>query len=120
MTAEVALYEFFNSFDIPAYPETSVPDDAGYPYITYSFAVSSLDDAETYLTVNVWYKTESERIPTAKAIEIGNAIGRTGNVLKIDNGYIWLKRGEPFCQNVIDEDNSIKRRYLNVIAEYLT
>ena len=38
-----------------------------------------------------------------------------------DGGYIWLKRGSPFCQSLkYEDDNSIKRRYINLTAEYLT
>lgn len=120
MKADAALHEFFNKFGIPAYPNTAVPDDAKMPYITYDLAISYFDEGEINVGVSVWYKTESESIPTEKAMEIGEEIGRSGNVIPIDNGYIWIKRGTPFCQAVADEDNSIKRRYLNIVAEYLT
>ena len=118
MTIGQALYAFFSDFDIPAYPLTSVPKDAQMPYITFSTAVSEFE-TETMLEANVWYKTSSESIPNAKAEEIARAIGRAGVFLKIDGGYIWLKKGSPFWQSIPDEDNSIKRRYFNIVAEYL-
>lgn len=120
MTPEKALYKFYNSFGIPAYPETSVPEDAGFPRITYDFAVGSFDDPPVYLTANVWYKTESESIPTEKAAEIGNAIGFNGVMLPIDGGAIWLTRGSPFLRTVPDDDDTIKRRCLNITAEFFT
>ena len=52
--------------------------------------------------------------------EISEAIG-FGKVLKCEDGFIWLRRGTPWCQNLRDEaDPIIKRRYLNITAEYLT
>ena len=73
------------------------------------------------LTVNLWYRTESEAIPNAKAQELSDAIGMGGKVIPCDEGYIWLKRGSPWCKNLADEvDSAIKRRYINMTAEYLT
>lgn len=118
MTADAALNQFFNGFDIPAFPETAVPDDQMMPYITYSFAISLFDDIPVNMTAYVWYKTESEAVPTAKAMEIMEAIGRDGCTVPIDGGYIWLYMGSPALRPVPDEDNSVKRRALNITAEY--
>ena len=118
MTSGEALHEFFNSFDVPAYPETAVPDDAGYPRITYSVGTGYFGEGEMALTANIWYRGESEAEPTAKAVQIGDEIGRNGCTASADGGYIWLKRGSPFMTVVPDEDNSIKRRKLNITAEF--
>ena len=49
------------------------------------------------------------------------AIGMGGVQDPCDGGAIWFKRGSPWCQNLYDPaDANIKRRYLNVTAEYLT
>jgi hypothetical protein len=57
----------------------------------------------------------------AKAEEISQTIGRGGIFLKCDGGSIWLKRGTPFAQNMGDDsDNLIKRKYLNITAEFFT
>lgn len=120
MTADAALNQFFNSFDIPAFPETAVPDNQEMPYITYPFAFSRFDDLPVNLTVYLWYKTESEATPTAKGMEIINTIGRGGCTVEVDGGYIWLTTGSPALRAVPDEDNSIKRRALNITAEYFT
>lgn len=118
MTADAALNQFFNSFGIPAFPETSVPDKQEMPYITYSFAMAEFDDYPVNLSVYIWYKTESETVPTAKAREIMDAIGRGGCIVTVDVGYIWLYIGSPALRAVLDEDNSIKRRALNITADY--
>lgn len=116
-----ALHDFFNRFGIPGYPATNVPNDATFPWLTYDAILDSWSGGEVGLTVNLWYHTESEAIPNAKAEEVARAIGLGGAVLPCDGGYIWLKRGSPWCQPLRDEvDENIKRRYLNVTAEFFT
>lgn len=121
MTKAAALYKFFSSFGMPAYAASSVPDDVIFPYLTYELITSAWGGEEVGLTVNLWFYTTSEAIPNAKAQELSNAIGLGGVMLPCDGGAIWLKRGSPWCQSLKDETSpTIKRRYLNVTAEYLT
>lgn len=121
MTKAAALHQFFSSFGITAYTDTGVPEDAVFPYLTYELIVDAWDGGETGLTVNLWFYTESEAIPNAKADEISRTIGLGGIVLPCEGGYIWVKRGSPWCQSLSDETSEmIKRRYLNVTVEYLT
>lgn len=121
MTKDKALYAWFNTFGIPFYPTTSVPEDAIFPWGTYELVTSAWDGGEVSLTVNLWYYTESEAIPNAKAEEISKAIGYGGVTIPCDDGFIWLKRGSPWCQCLRDEtDATIKRRYINITAEYMT
>ena len=120
MTKGAALQSFLNSI-MPAYAETSVPDDAAFPYMTYQLALNAWDSGETALAVNMWFYTTSEAIPNAKAQELSDVIGYGGITIPCDGGFIWLKRGSPWCQSIRDEsDSMIKRRYINVIAEYFT
>lgn len=121
MTKEAALKQFFSGFGLTAYPSTAVPKDVMFPYLTYEVITSAWGGEPAGLTVNLWYFTTQESIPNAKAREISEAIGLGGKVIPCDGGYIWLKRGSPWCQSLTDEtDQNIKRRYLNVTAEYLT
>lgn len=126
MTKDKALYAFFSGFGIPAYPANAVLNKNGepdviLPYLTYTPVFDAWGGEPVSLTVNLWYRTESEAIPNAKAQELSDAIGMGGKVILCDEGYIWLKRGSPWCQNLADEaDSAIKRRYINVTAEYLT
>ena len=120
MTKGAALQSFLNSI-MPAYTETSVPDDAAFPYLTYQLALNAWDNGETALSINMWFYTTSEAVPNAKTQELSDAIGYGGVTLPCDGGFIWLKRGSPWCQSIRDEsDSMIKRRYINVIAEYFT
>lgn len=121
MTKAATIYEFFNSFGITAYAATSVPEDAIFPYLTYELVIDAWDGGEVNIPVNLWFYTESEAIPNAKAQQISEAIGNGGKLLSCDGGYVWLKRGSPWCQSLRDDTSAnIKRRYINVIAEYFT
>lgn len=121
MTKEQALHKFFNTFGITGYRNTSVPDDAVLPYLTYTVPISSFEEEPASITVNTYHYTESEAIPDAKAEEIRQAIGMGGVQLPCDGGYIWLKWGAPWCQSVFDDtDKTLKRRYINITAEFLT
>lgn len=121
MTKGAALHEFFSSFGMDAYAASSVPDDVTFPYLTYELITDAWDGGEVGLTVNLWFYTESEAAPNAKAQEISETIGLGGKAIPCDGGFIWLKRGSPWCQSLSDETSpTIKRRYINVSAEYMT
>ena len=120
MTKAAAIYQFWNSFGLTAYEESSVPDDATFPYITYQLVTDSFD-REIPLTASIWYRSESWTGINAKTEEISQKISRGGKIIPCDGGTIWLKRGRPFAQNMEDEsDNLIKRKYLNITAEFMT
>lgn len=121
MTKDKALHAWFQSFGLPFYPASSVPDDVVFPYGTYELITSAWEEGEVGMTVNLWYYTTSEAAPNAKAQEISNSIGLGGTLIPCDGGAIWIKRGSPWCQNLTyDEDHNVKRRYINLTAEYLT
>ena len=120
MTKAAAIYQFWNSFGLTAYEENTVPDDADFPYITYQLVTDSFD-YEIPLTASIWYRSESWTAINAKAEEVSQKISRGGKIIPCDGGAIWLKRGQPFAQSMGDEsDNLIKRKYLNITAEYMT
>ena len=120
MTKEAALQAFFEQF-LPSYAASAVPEDVVFPYLTYELITSAWEEGEVGLTVNLWYYTTSEAAPNAKVREISKAIGMSGILAPCDDGAIWFKRGSPWAQSLTDStDEKIKRRYLNVTAEYLT
>ena len=121
MTKGEALYNFFSGFGMAAYASSAVPHDVTFPYLTYDNVIDAWGGGEVSITVNLWFYTEGEAMPNAKAEQVSAAIGLGGKILPCDEGYIWLKRGSPWCQNLSDEvDKNIKRRYINVTAEYFT
>ena len=120
MTKAAAIYQFWNRFGLTAYEENSVPTDATFPYITYQLVTDSFD-REIPLTASLWYRSESWTAINAKTDEISQKISRGGKIISCDGGAIWLKRGQPFDQNMGDEsDDLIKRKYLNITAEFMT
>ena len=120
MTKAAAIYQFWNSFGLTAYEENTVPDDAKFPYITYQLVTDSFD-REVAVTASLWYRSESWTDINAKTEEISQEISRGGKIIACDGGAIWLKRGQPFAQNMRDEsDDLIKRKYLNITAEFMT
>ena len=120
MTKAAAIYQFWSSFGLTAYEENTVPDDAAFPYITYQLVADSFD-YEIPLTASIWYRSESWTAINAKTEEVSQKISRGGKIIPCDGGAIWLKRGQPFAQSMGDEsDNLIKRKYLNIIAEFMT
>ena len=120
MTKAAAIYQFWNSFGLTAYEENTVPTDAAFPYITYQLVTDSFY-REVPVTASLWYRSESWTAINAKTEEISQKISRGGKIISCDGGAIWLKRGQPFAQNMRDEsDDLIKRKYLNITAEFLT
>ena len=120
MTKAAAIYQFWNSFGLTAYDENTVPTDADFPYITYQFVTDSFD-REIPLSASLWYRGESWTAINAKTEEISQKISRGGKIISCDGGAIWLKRGQPFAQSMGDEsDNLVKRKYLNITAEFMT
>lgn len=119
MTKEQRIHAFWSGFTWKAYDENTVPDDAVLPRITYNLSVAEFGDPVT-MAASVWDRSTSWASVTEKADEIYEAIGLGGKILRYDDGYIWIKRGQPFSQRMSDEDDSIRRIYINVEVEYLT
>ena len=120
MTKAAAIYQFWNGFGLTAYEENTVPTDAAFPYITYQLVTDSFD-REIPITASLWYRSESWTSINAKTEEISQKISRGGKIISCDGGVVWLKRGQPFAQNMRDEsDDLIKRKYLNITAEFVT
>lgn len=120
MNKAQALNNFWNSFGIPAYDESTVPDDAVMPYITYNLQTDSLDSILP-LSATIWYQTNSWEQIQLKAEEIAQRIGENGYVIiKLDDGYVWLTKGTPFAQRIPNDDRDVRQMYINVTAEFLT
>ena len=119
MTKAAAIYQFWSSFGLTAYEENTVPTDAAFPYVTYQLVTDSFD-REVAATASLWYRGEIWTAINAKTEEISAHIGLGGKIIKCDGGRIWIKRGQPFAQNMGDEsDDLIKRKYLNLTFEFM-
>lgn len=112
---------FWNSFGIPAFEESTVPEDAELPYITYS-AEYGFFEIETQLTASIWYKGMSWRDISKKATEIRDRIvSLQGSAIKVDGGYMRLYITTiPFAQRMADEDATVRRIVVTIGAEFMT
>ena len=121
MSKATALYQWFSSFGLTAYEESNVKVGTKPPYLTYTYATGDFDSGEVPIIVNLWYQSDSNVAINAKAEEIYARIGRGGVTIPVGDGAIWLKRGSPFCQAIAEpSDANIRRRYINITAEFLT
>ena len=120
MNKDQALNTFWNSFDIPAYDQYSVPDRSSFPYITYQATTDSLGNVLN-LSASLWYRETGWKNISDKADEIAKAIGYSYNKTKIDDGYMVIYKGVPFASRMNDpSDDLIKRIVLNISVEFLT
>ncbi len=114
-----AITSFWNGFNLPAYDENSVPEDAKMPYITYSVSTGALED-NVSLTGSLWWYSNSWADISRKADEISSYLTIGGKVIALDHGYLWLKRGSPFANRMEDINTAVKRIVINLNAEFLT
>lgn len=118
-----AIHTFWSSFGLTAFDEGSAYDertDLPENYITYEVISSNFGDPVA-LTASLWYHSTSWAAISQKADEIAEYISYGGRVLKIDDGYMWVKLGTPFAQRMAVESNdSIRRIYMNISVDFLT
>ena len=115
-----ALHNFWSGFNLPAYDENFVPEDAPMPRITYSVSTDSIDNM-ILLSASRWYRSTSWEDISKKAEEISEAIVKMNPpAIEIENGRLYLYKGSPFAQRMSDPDDSIRRIYINLGAEFLT
>lgn len=119
MDKEQAIHDFWSGFGLTAYDSNTVPDGAQTPYITYDVSIDNIGNP-VLLTGSIWYRSTSWEAITKKKDEIAEAIGYGHKIIKVDGGYIYITRGSPFAQRMSNEDDSIRRIYINLMAEFLT
>lgn len=122
MDSQQALDGWWHRFGWEAFEENTVPDDAlstyGH-YLTYTAGTSEFE-RPMMLSISAWERSTSWAGTVNKASEIEAAIGLGGTVIPFDGGAIWMKRGSPFSQRMPDEDDTVRRVYMNIEVEYFT
>lgn len=120
MDKSQAIDAFWNGFGIPAYDENTVPEDASFPRITYNVETDSFDNP-VGMNASLWYRSTAWKEISQKADEIGESIVKMfPPTILIDGGRLYITKGSPFAQRMTDPDDSIRRIYLSIEAEYLT
>lgn len=105
------LFAFWSQFTfdgkpVPAYYAGMVPNNAEFPYITFSV---SRGDAfsQGINTAFVWFRRKNGESPLPKCAavldEIAEAIPRSGVLLKADDGRVALYRNGPDWQTYIQD-----------------
>lgn len=119
MNKAQSLHSFWNSFGIPAYEATTVNDErVGDLYITYEVVTDSLDRTVP-MSASIWERNSTSwDTVSLKAEEISDSLVQV-KTIPLDIGYLYITRGQPFAQRMADEDDSIRRIYINIMAEYL-
>lgn len=114
-----AYHDFWSSFGWAAYNETSVPDTATLPYITYEVSVDSFDNGLA-LTASLWDRSSSWATVVAKEKEIAQYITRGGTIKRYDGGAMWVRKGTPWAQRMSEAgDENIRRIVLNLAVEFI-
>lgn len=123
MTKDEALFQFWSRFGLTAYEETTVPTGENapkFPYLTYQNVTDSFGN-NVQMAASVWYRDTGWAKANAKAQEIADYIGRGGVMVQYSGGAMWIRRGTPFAQSMRDDsDNMIRRKYLNLYAEFMS
>lgn len=119
MDKQQAYYKLWSSFELPAYDEMSVPDDAKMPYITYQVIVDDLD-CPVYPTASLWWRGSSWTSIDLKLSEIAAYIEDL-QPIRLDDGFMYVSKGTPFAQRMAeDSDRTVRRYVLNLAVEFLT
>ena len=114
-----ALHAFWGSFGLKAYDETSVPDDAQLPYITYEAGNDDFDHPMAQ-TASLWYRSTSWAEITEKEMQIADFIGRGGRMIAYSGGAMWIQKASPWAQRMSEpSDDTIRRIVLNIQLEFL-
>lgn len=115
-----SIHAFWSSFGIPAYDESSVPQDAQMPYITYNASTAAIGGL-VFLSASLWYMSFSWEGISKKASEIEDyIINMHPPTILIDEGRVYITRSFPFAQRMSDEDDRVRRILLNINVEFLT
>ena len=119
-----AQYNFWSSFGVPAFDETSVPDEDELAamgvtdYITYQAMDSMFDDVAA-VSASIWTRSTSWLRADTIAKTIKSRLENGGETITFDGGMLWFTAGTPLAQNMNDpEDDRIRRKYLSVWVNF--
>lgn len=107
-----ALYTFFSGFNIPAYAENTVPDDAQLPYITFPQREPEWNQKTTFYAIVYDRSKDSNLSVLSKADEIAAAVA-DGARLPIDGGVVVLWPETPLIQTMTT-DTDVRAAYINL------
>ena len=107
-----ALKQFASQFGLPAYTNSSVPDDVSLPYIVYPLTEPEWNQKSSFYLL-IWARTRGY----TQLLEIADSIQETIGVgVKIDteDGYVVIWPETPLIQEQSDIENDTKGIYINL------
>lgn len=115
MVAEImkGLNKFFSQFGT-AYIETSVPESAEFPYITYKCGSEDWKN-KALISCSIYSKSSSYLELSEIAEKILDS-ARDGAIINVDGGYLCIYLGEPEFQIVPNNDYDIRQGYINFVV----
>ena len=107
------LKKFFSQFGT-AYIETSVPESAEFPYITYKCGSEDWKN-KALISCSIYSKSSSYLELSEIAEKILDS-ARDGAIINVDGGYLCIYLGEPEFQIVPNTDYNIRQGYINFVV----
>ena len=107
------LKKFFGQFGT-AYIETSVPESAEFPYITYKCGSEDWNN-KALISCSIYSKSSSYLELSEIAEKILDS-ARDGAIINVDGGYLCIYLGEPEFQIVPNTDYNIRQGYINFVV----
>lgn len=132
MNKQQAYRAFWGRFGVLAFEENSVPEDdvieelikagvakAKFPYITYQVIIDDLGHP-VYPTASIYDRSSSWERADTLANTISAEIQEM-HTIKLDTGRMFVTKGSPFAQHMLEEgDKAIRRVVLNLGIEFFT
>lgn len=134
MTKDKALHKYFENYMMNAFPDAPVrdddyfytylkelvPRDAILPYMTYEYVDNSFLDGDVYISAELWNRTEDVALMNEKVRELRLYI-EANDMIRCDEGYIWIKPGSPFGQTIpVENSEGLIGKTINIAIEYFT
>lgn len=114
------IQAFWESFGWPAYDEGTAPDGLPYPRLTYNVVVDELEHPVA-MYASLWDKSTSWARVAKKAAEISQTITHLyPPAIAFEGGRLYITKGSPYAQRMVDEDDMVRRIYINITAEYFS
>lgn len=114
-----ALNNFFNSFGVTAYEESTVPDNATFPRITYESRTGALDDV-IQIDCSVWDLSNSWGT-VDRVVNTIESVVNSYACPQIEGGRYRVFKGTPFAQRMKDPENdNIRRTVIHLNFEFMT
>lgn len=106
------LYEFFSDI-CPSYLQNTVPDSATLPYLTYTLDNVDWQDSNL-IQVKIYNKEQGVKNTLTLAQKLSDKIGE-GITINKNGTYIYMRKGSPFLQFMVEDEEKFVKSVYSVI-----